>query len=182
MKLLLHICCGVCGAWVPQELARTFDVTLFFFNPNIHPKQEYETRLNQVRQAAQHAHLPLIEGVYETRPWFEAVHGLEQEPEGGKRCSVCFAYRLEETARYAKTHGFDVFATTLTVGRNKKAEVINPIGGAIARTIGIPFLARDFKKHGGTNETDVCAERLHIIRQTYCGCVFSHKKRTQRQT
>jgi len=129
-----------------------------------------------MQRVAKHLYLPLIVGDYDPKAWLFAVRGLEQEPEGGERCVTCFAHRLEATAHYAKTQGFDVFASTLTVGRNKKAEIINPLGGKIAKKIGIPFLARDFKKHGGTNFSVTCAEHFGIARQTYCGCVFSHKE------
>ncbi|HBK33400.1 TPA: hypothetical protein DEP34_00290 [Candidatus Uhrbacteria bacterium] len=176
MKLLLHACCGGCGSWIPQELSKKWDVTLYFFNPNIHPKQEYEERLKNVQRAAKHLRLPLIVEDYDPKAWLSAVHGLEQEPEGGKRCTTCFNYRLEKTAHTAKTLGFDVFASTLTIGRNKKAEIINPLGGKIAKKFGIPFLARDFKKQEGTNFSVTCAEHFGIARQTYCGCVFSRKK------
>jgi len=180
MNLLLHTCCGGCGAWVPQELSKNFEVTLFFFNPNIHPKQEYEERLTNVRHVADHLGLPLIVETYDPQTWLSAVHGLEQEPEGEKRCTVCFEYRLRETARYAKTHGFDIFASTLTVGRNKKAEVINPLGGKMAKETGVPFLARDFKKQGGMQHSLDCADLFSVTRQTYCGCVFSRKENALR--
>lgn len=176
MNLLLHTCCGGCGAWVPQELSKFFKVTLFFFNPNIHPKQEYKERLKNVKQVADHLGLPLITEIYDPQAWLSAVRGLEQEPEGGKRCAVCFEYRLRETACYAKAHDFDVFASTLTVGRNKKAEIIHPLGGKIAKEIGVPFLARDFKKQGGIQRSLDCTEHFNITRQTYCGCVFSRKE------
>lgn len=169
-KLLLHTCCGVCGAWVPKKLASDFEVTLYFFNPNIHPKEEYQKRLEAVRQVAKDLKLELVEGVYETEKWFEIARGHERDPEGGERCEICFDYRLSRTAKYAKECGFEFFATTLTI---KRAAVINPIGEKWAKHFGIKFLAEDFKKGGGQECTHQEAHRLNLYRQKYCGCLYS---------
>ncbi len=174
-KLLLHICCGVCGAWVPKELAQNFDVALYFFNPNIYPRGEYERRFLAAQRVADEASVELIKGLYDEEKWRKAVRGYENEPEGGKRCEICFDYRLRETARYAEEHGFEYFATTLTMGRNKKALVINPIGEKLAKEFSIKFLAKDFKKGGGQAETDRVSHRLNLYRQNYCGCVYSKR-------
>ncbi|MFH1433740.1 MAG: epoxyqueuosine reductase QueH, partial [Candidatus Uhrbacteria bacterium] len=124
LKLLLHVCCGTCGAWVPRRLAHDYEVDLFYFNPNIHPREEYERRLKSVRETAHELDLKLIEGECDPRAWFEYILRsgattvrLSNEPEGGKRCDLCFRHRLAETAHYASEHGYDAFATTLTVGR-----------------------------------------------------------------
>lgn len=175
-RLLLHTCCGVCGAWVPQELSRDYEVDLYFFNPNIHPQEEYEKRLEAARIAADKLNLKLIEGLYEPEKWHEAVQGLESEPEGGERCGVCFDSRLAQAGQYAKAHAYDYFATTLTIGRNKKAEIINPIGEMWSKQLGVKFLARDFKKKGGQNESNNISNELGLYRQTYCGCIYSMKK------
>jgi predicted adenine nucleotide alpha hydrolase (AANH) superfamily ATPase len=172
-RLLLHICCGVCGAWVPRKLSANFDVTLYFFNPNIAPEEEYKKRLAAAYQAADGAGVKLIEGLYKPEDWLRVVRGLENEPEGGKRCEICFDYRLREAARYAKENGFEFFASTLTIGRNKKATVINPLGEKRAAQFGLKFLAEDFKKGGGQFETDKESRRLGLYRQNYCGCIFS---------
>lgn len=172
-KLLLHICCGICGAWVPEKLSQDFDVTLFYFNPNIHPCDECKCRLTAVRQTSEFLKLPLIEGNYKPREWFAAVRGLASEREGGARCPLCFELRLCQAAKEAKKLGFDYFATTLTVGRFKPAAVINPIGERIAAEIGIKFLAGDFKKQGGEMESQKRGREMNLYHQNYCGCVYS---------
>lgn len=163
-------------------LSKNLDVDLFYFNPNIHPKEEYLTRLKNVQKAADAHGLKLIEGTYDPQSWLQAVKGFEQEPEGGSRCPICFEIRLRETARHAKENDYDLFASTLTVGRQKKASIINPIGGALAKEHNLPFLALDFKKHGWQDQSLCKADELHIERQTYCGCVFSKKESYQKST
>jgi predicted adenine nucleotide alpha hydrolase (AANH) superfamily ATPase len=172
-KLLLHVCCGVCGAWIPKKLAAEFSVTLYFFNPNIYPIDEYQKRLETVRQVACEARLELIEGPYQPEEWLTLMRGHEKDAEGGERCEMCFTLRLGETAKRAKVNGFEFFASTLTVGRNKKAAVINPLGKKWAAQFGLKFLAEDFKKDGGQVKTDKESHRLGLYRQNYCGCVFS---------
>ena len=175
-KLLLHICCGVCGAWIPKKLSTDFDVTLYFFNPNIAPEEEYKKRLEAARQAAGEAGVKLVEGRYQSEEWLALVRGHEVDPEGSERCEMCFSLRLGETAKYAKENNFEYFASTLTVGRNKKAAMINPLGEKWAKQFCLKFLAEDFKKGGGQVETDKESHRLGLYRQNYCGCIFSIKK------
>jgi epoxyqueuosine reductase len=202
-KLLLHVCCGTCGAWVPKKLSHDYDVTLFYFNPNIHPEEEYQRRLEGARMMADELGLKLIEGEYDPKSWFEFVlrkgmthfsvsdndrltpnyvlrtsTGQEsviptQEPEGGARCQFCFEHRLRSTAEYARDHGFNCFTTTLTVGRRKKAAVVNPIGQRIAEETGVEFLYKDFKKAGGEDLSQIRARDLGVYRQEYCGCTYS---------
>jgi len=189
MKLLLHICCGPCGIWVANKLSDQYQVTLFFYNPNIWPEEEFEKRYN-VLIPARHRLAPkalagghwnkqagfdLIKGQYNHDEWLKAIKGMENEPEGGARCSLCFKFRLVEIARYAKDHGFDCLATTLTSGRNKKAEIINPLGQNIAKEYGLVFVAGDWKKAGGQEASHKLSEELGLYRQHYCGCEFSLK-------
>jgi predicted adenine nucleotide alpha hydrolase (AANH) superfamily ATPase len=175
--LLLHTCCACCGVLVAKRLSEHFTVSLFAFNPNIHPEAEYTRRLEDVKRVAANLGLAVIEDTYDPQAWLTHVKGLESEPEGGKRCEACFTMRLARTAQYAKEHGYNLFATTLTTGRNKKAEIINPIGADLARKTGVPFLAKDFKKHGGLDDSMAACEHHGIERQDYCGCVFSRKER-----
>ncbi len=175
-KLLLHICCGVCGAWIPKKLSADFDVTLYFFNPNIAPEEEYKKRLDAAWQAADEAGVELVEGSYQPKEWLGLVRDHENDPEGGERCEMCFSLRLGETAKCAKENGFDFFASTLTIGRNKKAAVINPLGERWAAQFGLKFLAEDFKKGGGQAETDKESHRLGLYRQNYCGCIYSMRR------
>lgn len=174
-KLLLHVCCGVCGAWIAQALSRNFEVVLFFFNPNIAPEDEYRGRLEAAEKVAREAKMELVSGRYQPEEWLALVRGHESDPEGGERCEMCFGLRLGETAKYAKENNFEFFASTLTVGRNKKAAMINPLGEKWAKQFGLKFLAEDFKKGGGQVETDKESRRLGLYRQNYCGCGFSIK-------
>lgn len=175
-KLLLHVCCGVCGAWIPKKLSADFDVTLYFFNPNIAPEDEYQRRFGAAEKVAREEKMELVLGRYQPEEWLALVRGHEHDPEGAARCEMCFSLRLGETAKYARENNFEYFASTLTVGRNKKAAVINPQGEKWAKQFGLKFLAEDFKKGGGQAETDKESRRLGLYRQNYCGCVFSMKR------
>ena len=176
-KLLLHTCCGICGSWIPEKLSHEYNVTIFYYNPNIHPHEEYGRRRSAVRQMAEFLKLSMIEGEYEPRAWFKKVRGFSREREGGARCPLCFELRLKRTAEKAKELGFDFFASTLTIGRFKSAAIINPIGEKIAAAIGIKFLAGDFKKQGGEMESQKRGKELGIYHQNYCGCVYSKSQR-----
>jgi predicted adenine nucleotide alpha hydrolase (AANH) superfamily ATPase len=171
--LLLHTCCGICGAWIPEKLSCDFNVTIFYYNPNIHPVEEYEKRREAVHQMSEVLKIPMIEDEYNPRVWFEKVRGQALEHEGGARCLVCFEMRLRRTAEEAKRLGFDYFASTLTVGRFKPAAIINPIGERIATEVGIKFLAGDFKKQGGEAESQKRGKACGIYHQNYCGCIYS---------
>jgi len=171
VKVLLHICCGVCAGSVAERLLREgHQVTGYFFNPNIHPLTEYEKRLNVARAVADWLHVPLAVGIYNPEDWLKATPGLESEPEGGKRCEVCYRLRIQETYRYAAGGGFDAFTTTLTVSPHKPAAIVNRVGLEIG---GGKFLARDFKKQDGFKRANEIARQLNIYRQHYCGCVYS---------
>ncbi len=172
-KLLLHTCCGVCGSWLAEMLSKKYEVIMYYFNPNIFPESEYGLRRDASRGVAEKLGMKFIEGLYDHSAWQEAVKGLEGEPEGGKRCEKCFDWRLRESARYAKENGFDCFASTLTIGRNKSGEVINPIGKKWAEHFGIKFLEGDWKKQGGQQETNKKSHEMGVYRQNYCGCEFS---------
>lgn len=177
-ELFLHTCCGICGAWIPEKLSQEYNVTLFYFNPNIHPREEYERRRGAFRQMSEFLKLPMIEGEYNPAVWFDKVRGLANERESGRRCPICFEVRLRRTAEEAKRLGFDYFATTLTVGRFKPAAVINPIGEKIATEVGVKFLAGDFKKQGGEMESQKRGKELGIYHQHYCGCAYSRLRIT----
>jgi predicted adenine nucleotide alpha hydrolase (AANH) superfamily ATPase len=171
MKVLLHICCGVCAGSVAERLlSEGHEVTGYFFNPNIHPAAEYEIRLQVARTVAESVGFPVFTGAYKPEDWMKAIIGLEKEPEGGKRCEVCYRLRLESAFRYLQEHDFDVFTTTLTVSPHKPAVLINRIGREIG---GDKFLARDFKKKDGFKRANEIAKKLGVYRQHYCGCVYS---------
>jgi len=175
-KLLLHTCCGPCAIHVAQELQKEHEVTLFFYNPNIFPEEEYFKRLNEVRIWSEKNNIDLIEGPYVHLNWLNKVAGLEEEAERGLRCPVCFNYRLVITAQFAKQGGYDIFATTLTVSPHKDAAAINKLGQEIAEANDIKFYEADWKKNNGFVKSCELAEREGFYRQNYCGCEFSMKR------
>lgn len=173
-KVLLHICCGVCASSVVQKLREeNLDVTGFFYNPNIHPREEYFRRLELAEQVAGILKFELIPGAYDKEDWFRRTGGLENEPEGGLRCPICFRMRLEETQKKAKEMGVKKFTTTLTVSPHKKSEVVNEIGRAVSAS---EFLSRDFKKQDGFKLAMEFAKRYNLYRQDYCGCIYSRNR------
>lgn len=179
-SLLLHACCGPCSTACLEILAQHFRVTVLWFNPCIHPEAEYEKRLFYLRRVVEQLKtkhpVSLATADYKPETYFEAVKGLEQEPEGGARCTVCFRQRLEEAARYAKEQGFDWFTTTLTVSPHKNAPLINEIGFAAEEKFGVHFLPSDFKKKEGYKRSLTLSRELDLYRQNYCGCVFSMRE------
>ncbi len=178
--LLLHSCCAPCSSYCIEELVKFFRLTVFYYNPNIDTDEEYEKRKNeQKRFIAEFA--PEVEFIgeeHESEEFYKAVKGLENEPEGGKRCRVCFALRLSKTVEKAKENGYEFFATTLTISPLKNAKVINEVGFELERIYGVKYLPTDFKKRGGYLRSTVLSERYGIYRQNYCGCVFSRESRT----
>lgn len=171
MKVALHICCGVCAAGVVERLvSEGHQVSGFFYNPNIHPVEEYERRLEVARQVAGEMDFPLAVGQYESGLWFEKTKGLENEPEGGRRCPVCFRLRLEKAYAHMLEMDWDAFTTTLTVSPSKSATIVNQIGREIG---GDRFLSRDFKKKDGFKRSMELAKKWELYRQHYCGCIYS---------
>ena len=176
-RLLLHSCCGPCSSYVLECLAAHFRVTVDYYNPNIFPAEEFEKRLSEQRRLLAEMPLPtkaeLIADPYDEAEFLDAVKGLEAEPEGGKRCAVCYRLRLEHTAKRAAAEGFDFFTTTLTVSPYKHADVLNEIGKELAKTVGVPYLFSDFKKKDGYKRSCTLAAEYGLYRQDYCGCRFS---------
>lgn len=178
-RLLLHSCCGPCSAPVLEYLTRYYQVTLLWYNPNLWPEEEYDHRL--------HAQLQLIEAMGLTEhvhvltiplnstPWYDAVQGLEREPEGGARCTECFRLRLRETARLAQQENFDCFCSTLTLSRHKDPVRINALGEMFAEEYGVKWLPSEFKKRGRELRSQQLCEEYGIYRQNYCGCEYSFR-------
>ena len=176
--LLLHACCAPCSSYVLEYLTAYFDILLYYYNPNIAPAEEYERRLNEARRLE--ARVRVIEGAYEPERFEAIAAGLEDAREGGPRCERCFRLRLGEAARAAREWGADYFTTTLTVGRQKNAAVLNAIGQELERACGVRYLCSDFKKRGGFDRSvELCAQ-YGLYRQDYCGCVYS-KRAAQRR-
>ncbi|MBN2239191.1 MAG: epoxyqueuosine reductase QueH [Dehalococcoidales bacterium] len=173
MRVLLHICCGVCAAGAAERLfSEGHEVVGYFYNPNIYPEEEYLRRLDAASRVAEEMGFTLVEGPFNPDDWNEAIKHLEDEPEGGKRCAVCFRFRLEQTYRYLNESGCDFFTTTLTISPHKSAEVINRTGREIA---GEKFMEKDFKKKAGFQKANELAKNWGIYRQNYCGCRYSMK-------
>lgn len=173
-RLLLHSCCGPCSSYVLEYLTRYFEVCLSYYNPNIQPREEYELRLeNQLKVLERIPGVTLAPCGYDGGAYDEAVRGLENEPEGGARCTECFALRLDFAARVAKRLGCDYFATTLTVSPHKDAQRINAIGEALAGKYGVKWLPADFKKRDGYKRSIELSREFGLYRQNYCGCLYS---------
>ena len=171
--LLLHICCANC-ATVPIELLQDqFEVSLFWYNPNVYPQEEYQRRLKDAEKLIEIYRVNLIKGAYDSEQWFDLVKGLEKEPEGGKRCRTCFQMRLEKAAQFAKNQGFNDLATTLTMGPQKRAKAINNIGKGLAEKYNLKFFSTDFKKRNGFKKSIDLSKNHNFYRQNYCGCVYS---------
>jgi predicted adenine nucleotide alpha hydrolase (AANH) superfamily ATPase len=180
-KLLLHICCGPCSIYVWQKLQTDFELGGFFYNPNIQPFAEYEFRRLELAKIAEKFTWPMTYSAYDLHDWFAAVHGLEREAERGARCHACFRFRLEKTFCYARDHGFDWVATTLSISPSKVTAQINAQGIALAEKYGIAFLAENFKKKNGFLISRKQGQELGVRHQDYCGCVYSKVERLLRR-
>ena len=183
-KLLLHSCCGPCSSAVIERLAPDYHITVFFYNPCITDQEEYEKRkANQImlidrmnRDMPQSGQIDMIEGEYDPERYLMLVRGMENEPEGGLRCTACFEMRLEGTARYASEHGYPLFTTTLTVSPHKNYPLISSIGKRMADEYGVEFLDKDFKKKAGFQRSVQLSKEYGLYRQNFCGCEFSRRE------
>lgn len=181
--LLLHSCCGPCSSAVVERLVDEFEVTVFFYNPCITEEDEYRRRKEAQMQFIEKFNVENLgkckvlfrEGPYRPTEFFKATEGLSDEPEGGKRCKVCFAQRLEKTAETASLCGCDYFGTTLTVSPHKNYKLISETGRSIALRYGLTFLDRDFKKKDGFKRSIELSKKYGLYRQDYCGCKYSKR-------
>lgn len=174
-KLLLHSCCGPCSTTVLSILKDYFDVTVLYYNPNIEPKEEYEKRKReQIKfiQALGSEYVKFRDIDYDNATFRNSTKGLEDAPEGGVRCTVCFKLRLSKTAEIALKEGYQYFGTTLTVSPHKNSEVINKIGALLEREFGVKYLYSDFKKKDGYKKSIILSKEYDLYRQDYCGCEF----------
>ncbi len=178
-RLLLHSCCAPCSSYVLEYLSQYFEITVFYYNPNIYPAEEFTLRSKEeerlISQMPFVHPVTLITGPYEPDRYKEAVKGLENEPEGGARCRECFKLRLYEAAKVAKEGGYDYFTTTLTVSPYKNASVLNELGEEIGREVGVPYLTSDFKKKNGYARSIELSKEYGLYRQNYCGCEYSQR-------
>ncbi|NQT23992.1 epoxyqueuosine reductase QueH [candidate division KSB1 bacterium] len=175
-KLLLHACCAPCVTHPIRLLSETYQTTAYFYNPNIHPKSEYEARRDEIVRLGKKWGFEVIPGDYDADEWFEAVKGHEDDPEGGARCTICYRMRLQKTAELAREMDFDLFTTTLSISPLKKAELINEIGKKIQTETGITFLETNLKKKDGFKISCQLSKDEGLYRQDYCGCIYSQKK------
>ena len=182
-RVLLHSCCGPCSSSVLEYLTQYFDVTLLWYNPNLYPEAEFERRFKAqmeiIEKMGLNDRVEIMAESHKSEEYYAHIKGLENEPEGGKRCEQCFRLRLTEAAEIAKRDGYDYFCSTLTVSRHKNAELINTIGEEIGRAMGVKWLPSDFKKRGGEDRSVELSEKHGIYRQLYCGCEFSLRRREQ---
>lgn len=174
-RLLLHSCCAPCSGEVMEALlASEIDFSIFFYNPNIHPIQEYEIRKQENIMFAEKHNIPFIDADYDKDNWFERIKGLEWEPERGKRCTACFDMRFERTALYAHEHGFPVISSSLGISRWKDMDQINTSGvRAASRYPEIEYWTYNWRKNGGAARMYEIAKRESFYKQEYCGCVYS---------
>ncbi len=184
-SLLLHSCCAPCSSSVVERLSDFFHITVFYYNPNLYPDEEYTHRAHeqQVFLSNFPAKYPIsfLEGVFEKERFHELVRGMESFPEGGARCTVCYRLRLAETAKKAKELGFDYFTTTLSVSPKKDAVRLNAIGEELAAAYGVTYLTSDFKKKNGYLRSCELSREYGIYRQDYCGCEYSYREREQQK-
>jgi len=174
-KLLLHSCCAPCAGEIMETLqASGIDYTIFFYNPNIHPREEYEIRKKENIRFARKLNVPFIDADYDRDNWFRRIKGLEWEPEKGERCTMCFNMRFERSALYAKENGFSVFTSTLGLSRWKDMEQINRCGmRAASRHPGLLYWTYNWRKMGGASRMYEIAKRESFYKQEYCGCIYS---------
>jgi len=180
-RLLLHSCCAPCSSYVLEYLSQYFEITVFFYNPNIYPPEEYTIRVEEERRLI--AEMPfrhpvhLIEGTYDPAEFYTIAKGLEKEPERGARCVKCYELRLREAGKAALEGGFDYFTTTLTISPLKMADKLNELGEQIGAEIGVAYLTSDFKKKNGYQRSIQLSKEYGLYRQDYCGCVYSRLER-----
>lgn len=182
--LLLHSCCAPCSCAVIEYLLQHFEITIFFYNPNITFEDEYKIRLEEQKDYLKKRgyNIEVIEGNYNPKEdFFEKVKGLEKAKEGGERCFKCYNLRLEETALKAKELGFEYFSSVLSISPLKNAQWINEIGNSLAEKYQIKFLNGDFKKKSRYLQSVNISKEFNLYRQDYCGCVFSKMEREEKK-
>lgn len=180
-SLLLHSCCAPCSSYCLEYLSNYFKITVFYYNPNITDREEYDIRAREqerlIKQLPAKYPIQFVEGAYAPEPFYQVVKGLEREPEGGARCKECFILRLKESARLCKELGCDYFTTTLTISPLKNALLLNELGEQLAEQYGVTFLNSDFKKKNGYKRSTELSAEYGLYRQDYCGCIYSKLER-----
>ena len=181
-RLLLHSCCAPCSSACLERLKDHFAVTVLYYNPNIDENEEYEKRkAEQIRFLQETGWADFLDCDHEPEAFFKAVQGMENEPERGSRCYVCYGLRLEKTAQVAKEHGFAYFGTTLTLSPYKNAEWLNEISEKLGDRYALNYLFTDFKKKGGYHRSIALSKEYGLYRQDFCGCKFSKRAMGERK-
>lgn len=184
-RLFLHACCAPCSSYVMEYLSQYFEITIFFYNPNIAPEEEYAHRVAEIRRLIgemEFVHpVTLVEGRYDPKEFYEMAKGLEDVPEGGERCFRCYELRLQEAAKTAQRLGMDYFTTTLSISPLKNADKLNETGLALAREFQVDYLVSDFKKKDGYKRSIELSQEYGLYRQNYCGCVYSQTEARRRE-
>ena len=184
-RLLLHSCCAPCSSYVLEYLTEYFDITVYYYNPNISPMGEYEKRIAEQKRLISEMKfknsVSFIEGTYNHDEFISLTRGLENLPEGGERCSLCYEMRLEAAAQKAAEINADYFTTTLSVSPYKNTAKLNTIGLKLAMEYGVPYLVSDFKKNNGYKRSSELSTEYGLYRQNFCGCIFSKKEAEERR-
>jgi len=183
--LLLHSCCAPCSSYCLEYLNQYFDITIIYYNPNISKEEEFRKRVDELKKLLKlnnmENQVKIVVPLYDNREFFDVVKGLENEPERGKRCYVCYELRLKRTALLAKEQGFDYFSTTLSISPYKNAEWLNEIGERLGEELGVKYLVSDFKKKNGYKRSIELSEEYDLYRQDYCGCIYSQIERNNKK-
>lgn len=181
-SLLLHSCCAPCSSYVISYLTNYFNITIYYYNPNISPIEEYEKRKEEqiklIKELETKNKLSILDCDYENEIYEQTIKGLEKEPERGKRCIKCYKLRLEKTAKTAKENNFDYFTTTLSVSPYKNSNLINEIGENLEKEYNVKWLYSDFKKKDGYKKSIELSKKYNLYRQNYCGCIYSKNTNT----
>lgn len=179
--LFLHSCCAPCSSYVIEYLSQYFKITVFYYNPNIYPDEEYYKRVDEQKQFINRFpaknKIDFVEGNFDKERFYAMAKGKENMSEGGERCFLCYQLRLREAAEYAKARNFDYFTTTLSISPLKNADKLNEIGLSLSKEYGIKYLVSDFKKKNGYKRSTELSRQYGIYRQDYCGCIFSKQER-----
>lgn len=180
-RLLLHSCCAPCSSYVLEYLSNYFDITVFYYNPNIFPENEYTKRILEQQMLISDMKMKypvsFLAGNYDRERFYKIAEGLEHLREGGERCFKCYELRLEEAAKVAQEGGFDYFTTTLSISPMKNAEKLNELGLKIGKKYSVEYLQSDFKKKNGYKRSIELSKTYNLYRQDYCGCEFSFRDR-----
>ena len=179
--LLLHSCCAPCSSYVLEYLSKYFKISIFFYNPNIYPLEEYSRRVTEqkglITALKVKNQINFIEGRSDTESFYNISKGIEEDREGGERCFKCYELRLKEDAVIAKEQGYDYFTTTLSISHHKNSQILNQIGNKLSEEYDVKYLYSDFKKKEGYKRSIELSNEYNLYRQDYCGCVFSKRER-----